>query len=266
MAEGSRYERIIEHVFLAAYREGDAEVVFDRDDIRRAAGELGIELPKNIGDLVYSFRYRGALPQSVTSKAPGGQQWVILPAGPGRYRFAGRAMAEITPSPHLAETKIPDATPGVIEMYALTDEQSLLAKVRYNRLIDIFSGVTCYSLQNHLRTTVPEMGQVETDELYVGIDRKGVHYILPVQAKGGSDKLSIVQIEQDMALCEAKFPALVCRPTAAQFVSGDLIALFEFEKSDGGVSITREKHYRLVPADQVSAEDLKRYRQRLPEE
>ncbi len=44
-------------------------------------------------------------------------------------------------------------------------------------IIDIFTGITCYSLQNHLRTTVPDVGQVETDEVYVGIDRRGVHLI-----------------------------------------------------------------------------------------
>jgi hypothetical protein len=30
-----------------------------------------------------------------------------------------------------------------------------------NRIIDIFTGVTCYSLQNHLRTTLTDIGQVE---------------------------------------------------------------------------------------------------------
>jgi hypothetical protein len=31
----------------------------------------------------------------------------------------------IVPSPILAETKVPDATPGLIAMYALNDEQAL---------------------------------------------------------------------------------------------------------------------------------------------
>jgi hypothetical protein len=42
--------------------------------------------------------------------------------------------------------------------------------LRYNRLIDVFIGVTCYSLQNHLRTTEPRIGQFETDEIYVNTD------------------------------------------------------------------------------------------------
>lgn len=98
----------------------------------------------------------------------------------------------IIPAEGLVITKIPEATPGVIAKYALDDEQALLAKLRYNRLIDIFTGITCYSLQNHLRTTVSNLGQVETDEVYIGIDSRGAHYVLPVQAKGGRDKLGLV--------------------------------------------------------------------------
>jgi len=78
----------------------------------------------------------------------------------------------LAPNPNLAETKVPDATPGIVAKYAFNDEQALLARLRYNRLVDIFTGVTCYSLQSHLRTTVPSMGQVETDEIYVGLDKK----------------------------------------------------------------------------------------------
>jgi len=150
----------------------------------------------------------------------------------------------------------------VVAKYALSDEQSLLAKVRYNRLVDIFTGVACYSLQNHLRTFVPDMGQVETDEIYVGVDKKGVHYAFHVQAKGGSGKLSIVQIEQDFAVCAHKFPSLICRPIAAQFMQDDVIALFEFEQGENGVGIVSEKHYKLVPPDQVTEADLAAYRSR----
>jgi hypothetical protein len=106
------------------------------------------------------------------------------------------------------------------------------------------------------------MGQVETDELYVGVDKKGIHYVFPVQAKGGTDKLSIVQIEQDFAVCARKFPSLLCRPVAAQFLPDGVIALFEFEQSEGGVSISSEKHYKLVPPEEVTAADLKSYQQR----
>lgn len=186
-------------------------------------------------------------------------------SGAACYRIELMAARPIQPNTHLALTKVPDATPGIVAKYAFNDEQALLARVRYNRLVDIFTGVTCYSLQNHLRTTVPEMGQVETDELYVGVDKKGAHYVFPIQAKGGSDKLSVVQIEQDFAVCGRKFPSLICRALAAQFMAGGVIALFEFEQTDGSVKICSERHYKLVSPEEVTESDLKSYQSRLAE-
>ena len=219
---------------------------------------MKIELPKNLGDLIYTFRYLGALPAAVSAKAPKGKLWVIRPVGRARYCFSLTTQAEILPNAALQEIKIPDSTPGVIERYRLGDEQALLAKLRYNRLVDIFMGVTCYSLQNHLRTSVKGLGQVETDELYIGVDRRGAHFVFPIQAKGGKDRISVVQIEQDIALCAEKFPDLICRPIAAQFMQQELIALFELTETDGNVAVVSERHYRLVPADDVSAADPQR--------
>jgi len=257
------YKRIIEEVFAAGYRRGAEAVPFERDDLARVADRLGVRLPKNLGDLIYSFRFRAAFPESITSRAPKGKEWIIRLVGRGKYCFVATAFTQVTPRADLAVTKVPDATPGIIEKYALSDEQALLAKVRYSRLIDVFTGVTCYSLQSHLRTAIPEVGQVETDEIYVGLERRGVHYVIPVQAKGGRDKQSIVQIEQDMAVCREKFPSLICRPVAAQFMPADVIALFEFELQGNSIVIAAERHYRLVPPDQVSAEDLRAYGSRL---
>ncbi len=165
------------------------------------------------------------------------------------------------PNSNLAEIKIPDATPGIVEKYSQgDDEQALLAKVRYNRLVDIFSGATCYSLQNHLRTTVDGLGQLETDEVYVSVDKYGAQYVFPVQAKSKKDKIGIVQIEQDMALCEQRFPELICRPIAVQFMEDKLIALFAFGKQDDEIKLLQERHYRLLPHDQLTDEDLRNYR------
>ena len=196
-------------------------------------------------------------------EAPDGEAWIIRAAGRGKYRFVLVRDTPLTPNPNLGVTKVPDATPGIIAKYAFNDEQAVLARVRYNRLIDIFLGIACYSLQNHFRTTAAGIGQVETDEVYVGVDKSGSHYVIPVQAKGGSDKLSRVQIEQDIAICREKLPSLICRPIGTHLVKDDLIALFEFEEQGDDILVASEKHYRLVPPDAVTEEDLSQYRQRL---
>ncbi|MBE0536487.1 MAG: endonuclease [Phycisphaerae bacterium] len=261
MKNKDRYSQIIEAIFFESYDKKKTAFEFHRSDIERHAKAARIALPKNLGDLIYSFRYRQPLPQSIMETCPPGKEWLILPAGRSRYRFFLTDAIELCPNKALSKIKIPDATPGIISAYALGDEQALLAKLRYNRLLDIFTRVTCYSLQNHLRTTVPEVGQLETDEVYVGMDRSGTHYVFPVQAKGGTDVLSIVQVGQDIAMCAAKFPALVCRPIATQFLSDGAIALFELETTEEGIRIAVEKHYRLVSSDEITEQDLSNYRQ-----
>lgn len=262
MSPTNRYSQIIEAIFQSRYKDGLREIDFERAEFAKFAQELHIDLPKNLGDVIYSFRYRTPLPQSIQSKAADSEMWIIRPVGRGKYRLVLVPNEPLVPNMHMVVTKIPDGTPGIVSKYAFNDEQALLAKVRYNRLVDIFTGVTCHSLQNHLRTTVPDMGQVETDELYVGVDKQGAHYIFPIQAKGGIDNLSIVQIEQDFAVCAEKFPSLICRPVAAQFMADGVIALFEFEPSENAVRISAEKHYQLVSPEEITESDLSAYRQR----
>jgi hypothetical protein len=266
VGKDNRYKQLISHIFLAHYKKGMTEFVFERDEIIRAADKLKIKLPDNIGDAIYSFRFRSALPDDIIKTAPRDKYWIIRLAGRGRYQFVLVGSRPITPNEMLTETKIPDSTPGVIDLYALGDEQALLAKLHYNRLIDIFLGITCYRLQSHLRTTVPNMGQVETDEIYIGIDRKGIHFVIPVQAKGGNDKLSIVQVEQDIALCRDKWLDLQCVPVAAQFMKDNVIALFSFAEGDSGMGISAEKHYRLTPRNEMTEADWGEYQRRIQSE
>ena len=200
-----------------------------------------------------------ALPEAIAKTQPKKKEWIIEGRGKSQYAFRLVTVNRITPNPQLTTIKIPDATPEVVAAYALSDEQALLAKVRCNRLLDIFLGVAAYSLQNHLRTSVAALGQVEIDEIYVAIDNRGRQYILPVQAKGGNDQLSTVQTRQDMACCAEKFPQLICRPISAQFMEDDLIALFELGHAEDEIRIVDERHYKLVPADQISESELKTY-------
>ncbi|MFZ3340224.1 MAG: hypothetical protein WA213_05030 [Terriglobales bacterium] len=255
----NRYQALIGRIFHDHYKEGMTEFEFERNELSGNAKKLNIELPDNLGDVIYSFRYRAALPDDIVKTAKAGKEWIIEPAGRARYRFKLARVSRIIPNPELLAIKIPDATPEIIAANALSDEQALLAKVRYNRLIDIFLGITTYSLQSHLRTTVKKMGQIEIDEVYVGVNRNGQQFVVPVQAKSGTDKLATIQTLQDIACCGQKFSTLTCRPVSAQFMADDVIALFELAARGDGVKIAEERHYQLVPADSIQAEDLKVY-------
>lgn len=254
------YNSIIERVFLDRYRPGDIEVQFVREDLVDAATDLGVPVPRNLGDVLYTFRYRRPLPQAILETAPTGQEWTIRGTGQAAYTFRLVTVNRIVPNPALMTIKIPDATPEIVSAHAMSDEQALLAKIRYNRLLDVFLGVSAYSLQNHLRTTVRHIGQIEVDEIYVAVDSTGRQFVLPVQAKGGSDQLSVVQSEQDLLWCRERLPDLICRPILTQFAQDDLIAMFEAALDQGEIKVVQERHYRLVPASDVTPEDLLRYR------
>ncbi len=254
------YSAIVERVFLDRYRPGDVEVEFVREDLIAAAAELDVSVPKNLGDVLYAFRYRRPLPKTVLETAPDGSEWVIRGAGQAAYVFRLVTVNRVVPNPSLMTIKIPDATPEIVSAHAMSDEQALLAKIRYNRLLDVFLGVSAYSLQNHLRTTVDGIGQIEVDEIYVAVDSSGRQFVLPVQAKGGSDQLSVVQSEQDLLWCRERLPDLLCRPILTQFAEDQLIAMFEVTMDDEEIRVVQERHYRLVPASEVTTEDLLRYR------
>ncbi|WP_221746134.1 hypothetical protein [Pandoraea apista] len=131
-------------------------------------------------------------------------------------------------------------------------------------MLTFFLGITAYSLQNHLRTTVKGIGQIEIDEVYVGLDRHGRQFVVPVQAKGGKDKHGVVQTQQDIAWCKQKLPQLISRPVSAQFMADGRIAMFELTLEGDAVRVVDEKHYELVPPKDISNEDLVAYSNRVP--
>lgn len=255
----NRYRALMDKIFFDRYSPGLKEIDFKRSDIKEAAQNLDVELPDNLGDVIYSFRFRTSFSDRMLATQPAGMAWRIELAGRSRYRFVLGKESRIVPNPALVKTDIPDATPELIAVHALDDEQALLAIVRYNRLIDVFLGIATYSLQNHLRTTVRGVGQIEIDELYVGIDSRGCHYVIPVQAKVGKDQISIVQTAQDIRACEEKFNGIRCRPVSVQFIPDRTIAMFELTFQEDELRVAAERHYRLVSADQLNRDQVRGY-------
>lgn len=255
----NRYSTLIESVFFDHYRDGIRSFEFARDELVSQSTKLGIELPRNLGDVIYSIRHRNPLPNSILATQPENCEWIIEGAGRSRYRFNLVRKTRIVPREDLIKTLIPDATPELIRTYALDDEQALLAIVRYNRLIDIFLGLTTYSLQNHLRTYLANVGQIEIDELYIGVDRYGCHYVIPVQAKGGNDQIGVVQTTQDILFSDQKFPGMRCKAVSAQFMADGTIALFELTVQESQVKIVQERHYKLVPSSEIDAASVRAY-------
>ena len=246
MSNAGLYSRLIQCVFETNYKPGIPTVNFTRSDIIKTSESIGLDAPKNVGDVLYSFRYRQPLPDSIKNTAPKGKTWTIQSVGRSKYQFVLEKNPIVVPDINLSHIEVKNSIPKFVEERMLEDEQSFLSKIRHNKLLDLFTGMECHSLQNHLRTSVKNIGQVETDELYVGINRSGKHHIIPVQAKGGKDQISIVQIKQDVALCKEKYPKDICMPIAVQFYKDNSIYMFSFSVKNNRIKLDKQAKYIIV--------------------
>ena len=106
----NRYQALIADIFLRHHRKGLTVIPFTRVELVANAEELKIVLPKNLGDVLYSFRYRNPLPDEILKTQPMGMEWVIEGAGRALYEFRLVPINRISPNPNLVTIKIPDAT------------------------------------------------------------------------------------------------------------------------------------------------------------
>src|ERR1041385_4546269 len=239
------YDRIINTLFNSKFKEGSSEIDFTKDELVAAAKKLRITL-RNAPDVVYTYRSRSNLPKAILDKG----NWIIKPKGKGRFSFLkSKRKPFVDIQEGLLAINIPNALPEIIEKYASEDEQALLSSIRYNRLVDIFTEITCFHLQSHIRTTIEGEGQIEVDDLYVGIDTDGSEYILPLEAKSPDDrdKLGWVQISNMVKFARQNFPRLKCRPISAKPAGHNKIYLIEFDSNPNSedVSIVQVKLYGL---------------------
>ncbi|MDH3032100.1 hypothetical protein [Methylobacterium fujisawaense] len=273
----NKYKKILSRGFfekLDEHGEESVELPFSTFDLARWKTELKI-VGGNPYDLKYNSKGRGSLPDEIQDKAPNGQEWRIKSIAKGQYVFKlyakGDGILELDFSQD--PIKIPDALPAIVERYARDDEQSLLARIRYNNLVSVFLGISTYSLQSHWKTSAKSAGgsPVEVDEMYVGIDGNGVHYVIPVEAKGRhkSEKLTADQIFTNYMAAKHTFPDCHIIPVAAKVVDNFTFAMIRFEVSKTEeVKKNLERHYTLAinqpvggpPRPMLSDDDIRAVR------
>ena len=74
--------------------------------------------------------------------------------------------------------------------------------------------------------------------------------------------MGITQIEQDIELCKQKYPELICRAIACQFITSDIVAMFEFGVENGKIVKENERHYKMIDASEITGKDLSQYNSR----
>ncbi len=243
------YDRVITRVFEKLHQASEQadRLPFIKDDVVQAIDELGLVI-NNVPDIPYTYRTgRSPLPAAILAHG----QWATDGAGKGKYYFVKLTRSPYVDIPQDLEIiPILDSTPQIVLKYQSSDEQALLARLRYNRLVDIFIGLTAYHLQGHFRTTVTDLGQVEIDDLYIGVDADGDGFVLPLEAKSAApkDQLGVVQIVQMVRFAREHFPELPVRPIGVKVMPDESFAFLEFTDAvdSNDVATRRYKRYRLV--------------------
>ncbi len=146
--------------------------------------------------------------------------------------------------------KIPDNVPSIVERYSRDDEQALLARIRYNGLVTTFLGMSTYSLQSHWKTTLKLTGSpTEIDEMYVGLNADGQHFMIPVEAKSRerSERLTADQIYNNYITAKTQFPNVIVIPLAAKVIDDYQFAMVRFAVDSATEEVTKvmEKRYVL---------------------
>jgi hypothetical protein len=238
------YDRVLLRVFQKRWKPGKTEVPFDKDDVMDAAAALKLRI-KNAADIIYTFRSRRKLPEEIARHG----NWVISSRGSGRYaleQVGGAVLVEVPKT--LKAFPVPYAVPEIVAAHLSRDEQGLLTIARYNRILDVFTGLACFHLQSHVRTQIKGHGQVEIDELYVGVDKDGRGYVLPVEGKEEGESLGIDKAISLTLFAREKYPDLICRPVAILREGEHQLACIEFEPSTdiNKVEVREMRRYLLV--------------------
>jgi hypothetical protein len=243
----SIYDEVIQEVFIRHYRPGSTRLTFEKDELTDICLKHGITV-RNIPDIIYTYRVRRTLPAKILATG----NWAIEPAGRGSYAFRllqNPPRFDI-PLDNFAPIEIFNAIPEVVEGLLRQDEQSLLTRLLYNRLVDIFTGLTCFHIQNHYHSFVTDMGEVEIDALYVGVDKNGALFVIPIEAKsqGESEMIGRIQISQMAKLMRQDFSILKRRILAVKTLQDDTIAAVEFNDADepDDIQIISVARYRLI--------------------
>lgn len=243
----SNYDQAIEAVFFRFYESEADYVVFQKDDLVAVCSDLGLTV-RNIPDIIYAYRSRRLLPESIRALG----HWAIESAGTNAYAFR-----RLEKAPHFqiafedyAPIDIYNAVPSVVEAFLRHDEQSLLTLILYNRLIDVFLGLTCFHVQNHYRAHIQNIGQVEIDALYIGVNTDGDLFIIPIEAKsvGDNELIGRIQISQMAKLVRQAFPDQLRRVVAVKILPDSSVALVEFSDhaAPDDIHIQQIKRYRFM--------------------
>lgn len=234
MLEKRAYARILEELFLRAYRADPkaSDIPFSKADLvevqdrlvrRRQIRKVALNVP----DIRYTFCARSEMPARIAQTG----HWAIAGAGKGEYVFSRLSRPNRILIPRdIGIVSLHDSTPRIIIPFMSGDEQSILTRIFYNDVLARVLGTRCYRLQGHQRTFVPDYGQVEVDEQYVieGDEGRSGRVCIEAKSPQANDLLNIAQLHGLARFILSQKGAENSRLIGVKPLDADTVAIGEF--------------------------------------
>jgi hypothetical protein len=247
------YVPILVDIFQRKYQDGDEIVQFTLDEVRETAERLDMKI-RNPSDLVYRMKSRTKLPSEILDK--GFTIIKIVKKGVYQFQLGESTIVDLTKENVI---QIQDTTPVAVrrfleEKLSEIDEQGLLTIVHYCDLLSHFTGLKIYRLKSHVRKSVVNIGQVEVDEvdIGVGLDSLETPIIFPIEAKSASDPLNWTQIANQVNFSKQLFLNYVIRPIGIKVDYDSLLHIIEFtpEMEANKIKIKNSATYNLILSEE----------------
>ena len=240
----NRGSAILSLIFAERYRGSNTPVSFTKDDLQTAGEDLGIDLPKNLSDVIYALRHRSPIPEGIQRTALKGQDWVIETVGRSEYWLIQRPCQRIEADPSAFDYLFEDETPRIARDFGMKGAPLLDCILRKNQILKKFLGSPVEHLQSQVRASVKGVGQVEVGSLFFS-DINGE--VIPVCLIAKPGEFNLAKAAQNMRFAAAHYPEMDCRPVVAQLLSEKRVALFELSGSPETPHVLHEAHFSLAP-------------------
>src|SRR5258705_3960581 len=83
----ARYDAVVSELSRRNYNSKSNSFAFERSELLDIIQTLKLVSIKNLGDVLYTYRFRREFPLSIRKTAAPGLEWAIKLAGRGRYKF-----------------------------------------------------------------------------------------------------------------------------------------------------------------------------------
>ena len=155
----------------------------------------------------------------------------------------------------MAPVGILDNTPTVVGQLARDERELLLARLRFNRLLDNFLGISTFPV--HLLFDSPFYDSIgpEVEELHFGIAPFGDKCMVIVLSERWNGSPAISKLRASSEVPFKYSHNMRVHFILAHQTGGNCLALIELDLSSQRSKVKAEKHYEFIKPDELNAHD-----------